>query len=338
MTKLNEKEIIRLFSSKLEIKRITRDRNDDVVVLPLENLSAHLNYSGSPAVVVLKSDMLVQSTDIPPTMRPWQIARKSVVACVSDMSAKGIDPPYLCLISIGIPSTFSEGQIVDLIYGFQVASKEFGVNIVGGDTNRSNELIINCNLVRVLPSYTYIPKRSGAKPGDIVVSSGVFGYPSCGLKILINNAKAKGQFRRIAIQSLMRPKPQQRFGIRMAKFFSSSIDSSDGLAASMYELARQSRVNFVIDNTPSANGVQEFALDNGLAARDLVFYGGEEYEIIGTIPKLNFERARSLARKLKLKLCIIGKVEKGDGKVIILNEKGRHLHLSDGGYMHMFCS
>jgi thiamine-monophosphate kinase len=335
MTRLSEKEIIGLFSSKLQINKMIKNENDDVVVLPLENIIKHFNYASS-ATVVLKSDMLVESTDVPPRMRPWQIARKSVVACISDMSAKGINPPYLCLISIGIPSRYSKDQIVDLVNGFQIASKEFGVKIVGGDTNKSNELVINCNLVGVLPGDTHIPKRNGAKPGDILVSSGVFGYSSSGLKILICNANAKGHFRRNAIQSVMRPEPQQRFGTSMAKFFSSSIDSSDGLAASMYELAKQSEVNLIIDNAPSAKGIQQFAVDNHLVARDLVFYGGEEYEIIATIPKVNLERARSLSRKLKLKLYVIGKVEKGDGKVIILSERGKHLHLKDCGYMHRF--
>ena len=335
MTRLNEKEIIGLFSSKLRINKMIKNENDDVVVLPLKNIIKHFNYARS-GIVVLKSDMLVESTDVPPRMRPWQIARKSVVACVSDMSAKGINPPYLCLISIGIPSRYSKGQIVELVKGFQIASKEFGVKIVGGDTNKSNELVINCNLVAALPGYTHIPKRNGAKPGDIVISSGAFGFSSCGLKVLINNAKAKGHFRRIAIQSVMRPAPAQRFGTSMAKFFSSSIDSSDGLAASMYELAKQSEVNLIIDNTPSAKGIQQFAIDNGLSASDLIFYGGEEYEIIATIPKVNLERVRSLTRKLKLKLYIIGKVEEGDGKVIILSKGGRQLHLSDGGYIHKF--
>ena len=134
----------------------------------------------------------------------------------------------------------------------------------------------------------------------------------------------------------MKPEPAQRFGTSMAKFFSSSIDSSDGLAASLYELARQSEVNLIIENAPSAKGIQQFAIDNGLADRDLIFYGGEEYEIIATISKVNLERVRSLTRKLKLKLYVIGRVEKGNGKVIILSESGRQLRLMDRGYLHRF--
>ncbi|MFL6472173.1 MAG: AIR synthase related protein, partial [Nitrososphaeraceae archaeon] len=130
MTRLNEKEIIGLFSSRLRINEMIKNENDDVVILPLEKIIKQFKNRSS-VLIVLKSDMLVESTDVPPRMRPWQIARKSVVSCVSDMSAKGINPPYLCLISIGIPSRYSKGQIVELVNGFQMASKEFGVKIVG---------------------------------------------------------------------------------------------------------------------------------------------------------------------------------------------------------------
>jgi thiamine-monophosphate kinase len=335
MSKLNEKEIITLFSSKLRINKRMNHESDDIVVVPLEHIFSDFDYCSS-AAIVLKSDMLVESTDVPPRMRPWQIARKSIVACVSDMCAKGIEPPYLCLISVGIPSRYSKRQIIDLIGGLKIASKEFDVKIVGGDTNKSSELVINCNLASVVLGHKMIPRRSGAKPGDFVISSGVFGYSSSGLKILLNKAKAKGQFKRIAIRSVLRPEPQLIFGTHMSKFFSSSIDSSDGLAASLYELAKQSEVDLIIDYVPSAKGVQQFARDNHLAAIDLIFYGGEEYEIIATISKVNLKMAMRLAEKLKLKFHVIGRVEKGEGKVTVLSRRGTGVPLREGGYIHRF--
>src|SRR5207244_9897495 len=97
-----------------------------------------------------------------------------------------------------------------------------------------------------------IPGRNGAKPGDLVLVSGEFGYTSSGLKILTKNAKAYGEFKNNAISSVMKPKPAQKFGISLAKYFSASMDSSDGLGISLYELARQRDVNILIDNIPSA--------------------------------------------------------------------------------------
>src|SRR5919202_243538 len=335
MSKLNEREIIKLFSSRLRINKRIKNENDDIVVLPFKDIISDFD-SCSSAAIVLKSDMLVESTDVPPCMRPWQIARKSVVACMSDMSAKGIEPPYLCLISIGIPSRYSKATIVDLARGFKIATKEFGVEIVGGDTNRCNELVINCNLTGFSTGHKPIPKRNGAKPGDLVISSGLFGYSSSGLKILLEKASASRQFKCRAIKSVLNPQPRLKFGTCMAKFLSSSIDSSDGLAASVYELAKQSRVDIILDNIPSAKGIQQFAQLNGLVVRDLVYYGGEEYEIIATLSKTNLEKVRRLAEKLKLKFYVIGRVEKGKGRVFVLSQRGTRLNLREGGYIPKF--
>jgi thiamine-monophosphate kinase len=273
-------------------------------------------------------------------MKPWQIARKSIVSCVSDLSAKGIKPPYLSLISLGIPRRYSKNEIKGLIIGFQIASKEFGIKIVGGDTNESNELIIDCNMLGFsnINDAANIPRRSGAKPGDLVVVSGEFGYSSSGLKILMNNVKSHGIFKKNAILSVVEPKPRQKFGIAVAKYFSSSIDSSDGLAISLYELARQSKVNFLIENIPSAKGVDYFAQNNRLDVKELVFHGGEEYEIVATIPKSKLNRIKSVARKSKLKLLVIGRVEKGDGKVFLIDDNKTRKEaslLDDRGYIHL---
>ena len=169
---------------------------------------------------------------------------------------------------------------VCLFASFKKASKEFGVKIVGGDTNKSNELIIDCNLVGVVADDIHIPKRNGAKPGDLIICSGNFGYTASGLKILMSKSKAKGRFEKKAILSVTGPRPKQRFGIRLAKYFSASIDSSDGLAISLYELAKQSKVNFFIDHIPTVNGIQEFAKKNDLDAKALIFYGGKAYAFL----------------------------------------------------------
>jgi thiamine-monophosphate kinase len=195
MTKLNEKGIIDLFISKLKSDNtIDEFGKDDVAIVSLKDAKTNKNNIFCPVSIILKCDMLVGNTDVPTGMKPWQIARKSIVACVSDLSAKGVKPPYLSLISLGIPRRYSKNEIKGIIIGFQIASKEFGIKIVGGDTNESNELIIDCNMLGFsnINDAANIPRRSGAKPGDLVVVSGEFGYSSSGLKILMNNAKSHG--------------------------------------------------------------------------------------------------------------------------------------------------
>ena len=307
MTKLDEKEIIRIFASKLGISDL-----DDVALLEKN--------------VVFKSDMLVASTDVPPGMEAWQVARKSIVSCVSDFAAKGVKPDS-AMISLGLPRNCTRPYVEGLAQGFAIASKEFGVKIVGGDTNEAGGLVIDCSMVGFVRGK--LPKRSGARPGDLVIVSGMFGLAPAGLAIIIQNATAAGIFRKQAVESVLRPSPRQDFGMALARYFSSSIDSSDGLAISLYELAGQSKVNIIIDDVPAFDGVENVAQENNLDAHELVFHGGEEYEIVATIPKTRLKRAEAAAKKAKVSMHVIGRVQKGAGDVFV----GKKL-LENRGYIH----
>jgi thiamine-monophosphate kinase len=305
---LDEKEIIRIFADKLGYAEL-----DDVALVDKK--------------IVFKTDMLVASTDVPPGMEAWQVARKSVVSCVSDFAAKGVRP-HAAMVSLGLPRISTRPYVEGLAKGFAGASKEFGVKIVGGDTNEAGGLVIDCSMIG-FASGSRMPARSGAKPGDIVVVSGMFGLPPSGLAILMRGAVTAGEFRKQAIESVLEPRPRQKFGMALAKYFSSSIDSSDGLAISLYELASQSGVDIVVENVPAAEAVEKFAQENGLDAHELVFHGGEEYEIVATIPKAKLKQAVSAARKAGVGLYVIGRVQKGVGDVFV-----RKKLLENRGYVH----
>jgi thiamine-monophosphate kinase len=313
MTKLDEKQIIRIFANKLGISNL-----DDVAFLDKG--------------IVIKSDMLVASTDIPSGMDAWQAARKSIVSCISDLAAKGIRP-HAAVISLGIPNSCLTRQpyIEGLAEGFAIASKEFGVKIVGGDTNKAGELVIDCSMIGF--STFKVPTRSGANPGDYVVVSGRFGFPPAGLAILLQNAITASSsriFRKQAVKSVLEPCPRQSFGLALARYFSSSIDSSDGLALSLYELAgRSDGVDIVIYSIPSVQGLDKFAQENSLDRHELVFHGGEEYEIVATISRTKIRRAEAAARKAGVSLHVIGRVQRGSGKVFVRNRL-----LENRGYMH----
>lgn len=310
MTKLSEKEVISILASSLGISAL-----DDVARVPFGKKN-----------LVFKTDMLIGMTDVPDQMTPRQAARKSIVACASDLAAKGAKP-LAAMISLGLTKGVTRGYVAELATGFRAASEEFGVKIVGGDTNEAQDLVIDCSMIGIADR---IPPRSGAKPGDAVVVSGMFGYPASGLAMLMGNARATGQFRKDAVDSVLEPKPRQDFAI-MAQFFSSSIDSSDGLATSLYELASQSGVDIRVDyDKVKAAGVDDFASANSLDARNLVFYGGEEYEIVATMPKKYLPKARTLAKKSGLDLHVVGIVEKGAGRVY----DGKSL-LENRGYEHL---
>ena len=312
MTKLDEKEIIGIFANKLGISNL-----DDVALLDKG--------------IVIKSDMLVASTDVPPGMESWQVARKSVVSCISDLAAKGVKP-HAAVISLGIPDSYStqRSNIEGLAKGFAIASKEFGVKIVGGDTNEAGELVIDCSMIG-FPVFK-IPTRSGARPGDYVIVSGAFGFAPAGLAILLQQKgiTASSIFRKRAVKSVLEPHPRQSFGLVIARYSSASIDSSDGLAVSLYELASQSKgVDIIIYSIPAVQGLDKFARENSFDTDELVFHGGEEYEIVATISHTRIRQAQAAARKAGVSLRVIGRVQSGSGNVFV-----REKLLENRGYTH----
>jgi thiamine-monophosphate kinase len=345
MTSLNEKQIVDIFVNNFRRsnRMITggfRSRQyytakpigeDDVsIITPARSLNRGMK-------LIFKCDTLVEGTDVPQGMKAWQIARKSIVSCVSDLAAKGIKPPYMSMISLGIPASYSKDDLLELVKGFKKSSREFGIEFIGGDTNEASELIIGCALIGFSKSGN-IPTRNGAKPGDYIIVSGTFGYPSAGLEILTRGASAKEMFRNRAISSVISPKPQQKFGTLLARYLSSSIDSSDGLAISLNELALRSKVDFFVSIIPTARGIMQFVTENKfLDFHELIFHGGEEFHIVATVSRQNLKRAENMARKQKLKLIVIGKATSGTGKVFITSKHKlkKELSLLDNrGYLH----
>jgi thiamine-monophosphate kinase len=305
-------------SRALGIRRKRTVWNDDVATTRFGN-----------KLLVFKCDMLVQSTDVPKQMSLSQIARKSIVSSLSDLACKGVRP-LATLVSLAIPRNFTAKNIVALTNGFRAAEREFNVNIIGGDTNEGKELVIDCSMIGLSDR---IVKRSGAKNGDLIVASGPFGYSASGLKILIKNAKAGNKFRNKAIQAVLMPKSRLEFGLSLAKYATSSMDSSDGLAITLHELSKQSKEKFVVNDLPANREIREFARLNRYNFSELVLHGGEEYEIVATIPKRHLTKVKNLARKTKCKLFVIGTVEKGTG--VFMLEKGRKIKIEKRGWEHL---
>ena len=315
MNRLDEAKIIRIFQQSFGKK--SKFVPEDVEVLSF----GKTNF-------VTKSDMLVESTDVPSGMKIEQIARKSVVACASDFASKGVRPLY-ATVSLAIPRRFSKSQIKKLAHGFMKASKEFDVKIVGGDLNEGKELVIEVSMFGIVKN---IISRRGAKINDIIITSGPFGYASAGLKIILNQSKADSKFIKKCKQKVFFPTPNLKFGLAIANYVSSSMDSSDGLSTTLKEMSKQSGKRFVITKIPSYPDVEKFAKANRVRFIDLVFHGGEEYEIVATVSQKNITKIRQIARKQKMKLFEIGHVSKG--KDVIYLKGNKIITIPNKGWLH----
>lgn len=280
--------------------------------------------------LISKVDMLVEGTDIPPGMGYRDAARKAVAMCVSDFASKGVRPDSF-LVSLGLRRGTTGTQVSEIGLGLLDAEREWNVKLVGGDTNEAKELVIDCAMFGFSDD---IVERRGAKPGDLLAVTGPFGYEPAGLRILQENATADGEFKKKAVQSVLRPAPNLDAGLALSPFLTSAMDSSDGLARSLHTLAGASGVGFELDFLPEGEGVRKFARSNNLSVEGLVLEGGEEYVIVGTVKRSRLRAARGAVRRARGELMVIGRATADAGRVVLLTG-GRQRDIRDRGWTHL---
>jgi thiamine-monophosphate kinase len=280
--------------------------------------------------LALKVDMLVEGTDVPTGMDYRQASRKAAAMCVSDFAAKGVRPDSF-MVSLGLRRGTTSFQVSQLGKGLRDAEREWGIHLVGGDTNEASELVIDCAMVGFAEKFV---GRGGARAGDVLVVTGYFGYPPAGLRILGRGAAAEKRFRENAVRSVREPKPNLEVGLALANFLNSGMDSSDGLARSIHTLAKASRVGFEVDSLPTGAGVARFAKANKLSVEDLVLAGGEEYLIVGTVAKKKFPAAKRVAERNGGHLIAIGRAVP-QKRGVLLRLKGSSKPLEDIGWTHL---
>jgi len=314
MRKLDESSIIKIFQDKLGSKKFV---SEDIEIFNFGKIK-----------IAAKTDTLVESTDIPPKMKLSDAARKSIVACVSDFAAKGVKPQF-GIISLNLPKTISRSKINEIALGFRKACDEYDISILGGDTNEGKEIVFN---VCIFGKTDKIVERKGAKSKDLIFVTGPFGYTSAGLNMLLNKKNGRKSFVKKAIKSIIHPKPQLKFGLINKKYFSSSMDSSDGLSTTLNEMSKQSKKKFIINNIPHRIDLTNYAKSEKLNLNELIFHGGEEYEFVFTALPKHRKIIKKNAKILKIPIIEIGHVTSGKG--VYVKEGDNFFRLKDLGWKH----
>ena len=276
--------------------------------------------------IVMATDALAGSSDVPPRMRLRDVSRKAVAAVVSDFAAKGAVPLAGTVSVLLPPELWNARSARQLAGGVREACAEFGFPVVGGDTGRGAELSVTVTLAgragRAVP-------RSGARPGDLLCSTGPFGSAAAGL-LLVSGGRGSGsaRFDSECRKKFCRPSPSVALGRALARYASASMDCSDGLAATLHEMARGAGARFVLEGPPHDPMLERAASANGTTAADLALFGGEDYEAVLALPPQSARRAARSAGRLGAGLLVLGRVERGSGVY------WGGLRVPDGGWEH----
>ncbi len=287
--------------------------------------------------IVLNSDMLVSSTDVPPQMSFYQIGRKSVIMNVSDLVVKSVKPSGI-IISLGLPKDLRNEDFIDLMTGIIDCCVKFDIDYIGGDINETKELIINPTVFG-FKNPSDIIYRKGIKVGDILVVNKKFGLTGVGFNILLDKKGELKDFKDYerSIRSVLEPDitGNEAFVLSKKKFATSSIDSSDGLSKSLKDLMLSNpQIGFEIyfnEDLIDSEAIQ-YTKEFDISLEKLVFNGGEEFNhLFGLNPK-DFNAAQKAIKAKGGKIFKIGNVISKD-RVYILKE-GKVKELNSYGFEH----
>jgi len=325
------------------IKRILgKTRKSDFNSIFLDNFSFK-SLSDDAALIslgeqylVVTSDMLLKSTHFPDEMSNDQIGKKVVTVNVSDLAAMGAKPIGI-IISMGLPRNMLLDEFEEMIDGILDNCLEYGMNLIGGDTNEAHELTL-CGTCLGIVQKENVLMKDGAQPGDIVAVTGSLGLAAAGFEVLFNRSKFKdlnSKYKEHVIKHALNPKARVEEGILLAKSGSvtSATDITDGLVSEIDELINASSFGIGItiyeEKIPISKGALEVASKSNKDPLEFALYYGEDFELLLTVKKDIFEQI-----KKEIPLYKIGTVT-SSGKIEILYKDGTKNTLKPRGYEHL---
>ncbi len=261
--------------------------------------------------IVVTQDSLVEDIHFSTKfISAFDLGFKAVMVNVSDVVASGAEPKYLT-VSLSLPSNVKEDFVEEFYNGCKKACGN-DVQIVGGDITGSEKIYISISAIGKTLGRN-ISSRKNAKIGQKVIVSGIHGSSSAGLKLLLEGKNSPEKF----IKSHINPVAQVEFGKNISTTVKepyAMMDTSDGLMDGLSTIANESGVLLDIDfdKIPHEKDIEQF--ENW---QDLVLFGGEDYQILATVPQ-NFQGGFE-----------IGVVKEGLGVNLKLRDKITHYSKQD---------
>jgi len=271
---------------------------------------------------------------------------KSIARAASDVAAMG-GAPRAFLLTLALPQDCTARWLDQFLAGMKRAALKLGLRLIGGDTTRTPLIFISVTVIGEIARGRAV-KRSGARSGDLIYVSGRLGRAELGLQLLrghITNAtsirnsrNASGALNSSAalLQPHLYPEIRVELGAWLAqhRIASAMMDISDGLSTDLPRLCLASGVGATIDarRIPRVQIAERIARRLPPAAADalqMALHGGEDYELLFTVPRRNVARLRGAPGFPEL--TAIGEITRSR-KILLVDDAGSALPLQPGGW------
>lgn len=285
----------------------------------LRRIAASLPGAGDDAAVVdglvLTTDMLHERTDFPAGTSRYTAGWRSVGASLSDVAAMGAEAT--AAVAVYAAPSFDPDELDAFVEGARSVCRTVGAEYVGGDLDDHDEFTVATTAL----GETDAPiSRAGASPGEVVCVTGSLGRTAAAIRLFEREQVERAN-------DLFRFSPRVMAGLAVAPYATAMMDSSDGLARSLHQLAEASDCGFSIDReaVPIADVVGEVAQ----SAEDELEMGvsyGEDFELVFTVAEGDVDAVQEAS---PVPITVVGEVtESGDG----VEMDGEAL--PDEGYTH----
>ena len=287
--------------------------------------------------LVLTTDGVIAGVHFFPHDPPGLIARKVLRMNLSDLAAKGAKPVGF-LLSVALPAKIDEEWIAAFANGLGADATYYGCPLLGGDTDHTpGPLAVTVAAFGTVPQGKMV-RRTRAKVGDVVAVTGTIGDAALGLLRHKDNILDKRwvlsveQSDYLKVRYLL-PEPRNALAEAVLSCASAAMDVSDGLVGDLAKLCRASGVAAEIDvaRVPLSDAAQT-ALAADPTLIETILTGGDDYEILLTLPPPQLDAFRAAAQKADVEVTEIGRIVTGEGARFIRD--GKALTFARPSYSH----
>jgi thiamine-monophosphate kinase len=281
--------------------------------------------------LAVSTDMLVEGRHFVSTVDPRALGHKALAVNLSDLAACGAKP-LAFVLSLALPQV-DEAWLAGFAEGLFALADAHDCELVGGDTTRG-PLTINITVFGEVPAGQAL-LRSGAQAGDDVWVSGTLGDARLALEAFRGTVSLPQPVFAAARERMDRPQPRLALGMALRGIASAAIDVSDGLLGDLAHVLDASRVGATIELAAAANLLASAKAPNWPDERvqDLVFGGGDDYELAFTAPPRHRAAVEAAAAQSATRVTRFGRVEAAPG-LRLVDAQGQAVQRRFAGFDH----
>ncbi|MEY4249446.1 MAG: hypothetical protein RJA87_1079 [Pseudomonadota bacterium] len=286
--------------------------------------------------LVVTKDALVEGVHFLAGERPDRIARKVLRTNLSDLAAKGAEP-YGCFLAVSWPPHYGTEARDQFAKALGEDLSLFGMALFGGDTTATpGPLTLSLTAMGWVPQGQMV-RRKGARIGDDLMVTGPIGDGYLGLLAAQGRLPMLSPEQNLALEERFHhPCPRLELGQALRFRATACADVSDGLAADAGHIAAASAVGLRIDleQVPVSEAASAWLQrqDDPVKARLALVTGGDDYELVFTVPPDQRETLMSDAATCGIRITLIGKVVSEPGVSLIWH--GEVQSIRTLGYQH----